>query len=152
MSYITILICQLSHHWTEDQANKVDKEMRVIITIKMFVIAVDYWQIAILESWHWGLVTDNQRVTWTAFAVFPIFLFGNWLGSPVLGPKQPAQFPEMVNNFTLLEVGAILKAHWEVFRALDFRNHQKSNRFQSSTRSLLRDLPQPSHYLMVTWW
>ena len=30
--------------------------------------------IAKLESWHWGLVIDNQRVTWTAFAILAMFL------------------------------------------------------------------------------
>ena len=27
-------------------------------------------QIAKLESWHWGIVIDNQRVTWTALRCF----------------------------------------------------------------------------------
>ena len=27
------------------------------------------WQIEKLESWHWGLVTDSQKVTWTAFSI-----------------------------------------------------------------------------------
>ena len=33
-----------------------------------------YWQIAKLESWHWGLVIYNQSVTWTAFAILAMFL------------------------------------------------------------------------------
>ena len=33
-----------------------------------------YWQIEKLESWHWGLVIDCQRVTWTAFAILAVFL------------------------------------------------------------------------------
>ena len=31
-------------------------------------------QIAKLESWHGGIVIDNQRVTWTAFALLAMFL------------------------------------------------------------------------------
>ena len=39
-----------------------------------FCDTVDHsWQIAKLESWHWGLVIDNQRVTWTAFAILAMF-------------------------------------------------------------------------------
>ena len=36
---------------------------------------VDYswWQIEKLELWHWGLVTDSQRVTWRAFAILAMF-------------------------------------------------------------------------------
>ena len=34
-----------------------------------------YWQIAKLESWHWGAVIYNQIVTWTAFAILAMFLF-----------------------------------------------------------------------------
>ena len=33
-----------------------------------------YWQIANLESRHWGLVIYNQIVTWTAFAILAMFL------------------------------------------------------------------------------
>ena len=33
-----------------------------------------YWQIEKLESCHWGLVViDNQRVSWTAFAILTMF-------------------------------------------------------------------------------
>ena len=34
-----------------------------------------YWQIAKLESWHWGVVIYNQIVTWTAFAILAMFYF-----------------------------------------------------------------------------
>ena len=33
-----------------------------------------YWEIAKLESWHWGVVIYNQIVTWTAFATIAMFL------------------------------------------------------------------------------
>ena len=36
-----------------------------------------YWQIAKLESWHWGEVTYNQIVTWTAFAILAMFWHWN---------------------------------------------------------------------------
>ena len=37
---------------------------------------VDYsWQIAKVESWHWGLMIDNQRVTWAAFAMLLLVLY-----------------------------------------------------------------------------
>ena len=32
-----------------------------------------YWQIAKLESWHWGVVIYNQIVTRTAFAILAMF-------------------------------------------------------------------------------
>ena len=32
-----------------------------------------YWQIAKLESWHWGILIYNQWVTWTAFAILAMF-------------------------------------------------------------------------------
>ena len=32
-----------------------------------------YWQIAKLESWHWGVVIYNQTVTWAAFAILAMF-------------------------------------------------------------------------------
>ena len=31
-----------------------------------------------LESWHWRLVIDNQRVTLTAFAILAMFVKCNW--------------------------------------------------------------------------
>ena len=35
---------------------------------------VDYpWQIEKPESWHWGLETGSQRVTWKAFAILAMF-------------------------------------------------------------------------------
>ena len=36
-------------------------------------MTVGYWQIAKLESRHWGLVIGNQRVTWPAFAILSMF-------------------------------------------------------------------------------
>ena len=34
---------------------------------------VDFsWQIKKLEIWDWGLVTDSERVTWTAFAILSL--------------------------------------------------------------------------------
>ena len=33
-----------------------------------------YWQIAKLELWLWGLVIDNQRMTWTTFAILAMFM------------------------------------------------------------------------------
>ena len=32
-----------------------------------------YWQIAKLESWHWGVVANNQIVPWTAFTILAMF-------------------------------------------------------------------------------
>ena len=41
-----------------------------------FSDTVDYSShTAKLESWHWRLVIDNQRVTWTAFAFFAMFFW-----------------------------------------------------------------------------
>ena len=35
-------------------------------------------QIEKLKSWHWGLVTDIRRVTWTAFAILAMFYYKAW--------------------------------------------------------------------------
>ena len=43
--------------------------MTMMTMIQWLCDTVDYyWQIAKLESWHWGVVNYNQIVTWTAFA------------------------------------------------------------------------------------
>ena len=49
-------------------------ETETMIAISDFSDTVDFsWQIEKLESWHYGLVIDSQRVTWTAFAILAMF-------------------------------------------------------------------------------
>ena len=43
------------------------------------------WQIAKVESWHWGVVIYNQIVTWTAFAI--LAMFSNSPSKPILPPR-----------------------------------------------------------------
>ena len=52
-----------------------------------------YWQIAKLESWHWGLVIYNQRVTWAEFAILAIFSHG----------YDPPPSPFLLNNVKKLQ-------------------------------------------------
>ena len=43
---------------------------------------VDYFcQIEKRNSWHWGLVTDSQRVPWTVFTIIAIFSLFMWYGN-----------------------------------------------------------------------
>ena len=53
---------------------KTEKKTKILGTILWLSTTVDYsWQIEKLESWHWELATDNQRVTWTAFTLRAMF-------------------------------------------------------------------------------
>ena len=52
-----------------------DKNIRSNLVIEWFSDIVDYsWQIEKLKSWHWVLVTDSRRVTWTAFTMLGMFM------------------------------------------------------------------------------
>ena len=45
------------------------------LVIKWLIGTVEYSRkIEKLKSWHWGLITESQRVTWTAFAILAMFL------------------------------------------------------------------------------
>ena len=45
-----------------------------VLLIKGLSDTVDFsWQIEKLKLWHWGIVTDSQRVAWTAFAFLAMF-------------------------------------------------------------------------------
>ena len=55
-----------------------DKDMQSDLMIYWLCDTVGYsWQIEKLLSWLWGLETDSQRVTWTAFAILAMFQFEN---------------------------------------------------------------------------
>ena len=43
------------------------------LTISLSDTFFHFWQIEKLDPWHWGLVIDSQRVTWTAFAILAMF-------------------------------------------------------------------------------
>ena len=62
--------------WNDQQEDK-DKDIVSGLVIYWLSDTVDYsWQIEKLYTWQWGLVTDSQRVTWTAFAIFAILVSG----------------------------------------------------------------------------
>ena len=62
------LVTHSLSHWPHDFKTKtMTKTLRAI---QWFSDQVDYsWQIETLNSWHWGLMTDSQRVTWTVFTI-----------------------------------------------------------------------------------
>ena len=50
---------------------------------------VDYnWQIAKLESWHWGVAIYIQIVTWTAFAILAMFVLESRLSDDLFGQRK----------------------------------------------------------------
>ena len=57
-------VCVLSDNWPRGLGDKDKDEAKTLRVIQWFSDTVDFfWQIAKLKSWHWGLVTDNQRVS-----------------------------------------------------------------------------------------
>ena len=78
--FVDCTFAQLLPPWTYvtflrlDLKTKTKIETEVLIAICWFSERVsNSWQIERLESWHWGLVRDSQRVTWTAFVILAMF-------------------------------------------------------------------------------
>ena len=63
------------HMWTLWRRQRHEQRQR---RWERFII---FYEIEVILSWHWGLVTDTQRVTWTAFAI-PAMLFFKNLSRP----------------------------------------------------------------------
>ena len=107
---------------------------------------VDYsWQIEKLKSWNWGLVTDSQRVTWTAFAILAMFALFCSVNLPFVCLCDDHRLLWLLIPFTCCYLFQFAKVATKLDQQLIGERRWKSETRQSRWRDLSR------YYMALVW-